>query len=151
VSMARLVVVSDLFPAPDRPCIIQHGSILPLDSPSWNPGSVLSMAQGVGSPHEVRRSSWPTSRVVFAHHGRIGTACSKQWHTGPVALGATEAGTPNRRQGQAETEERSNTTGLWANVRAAVRIGPPRPACSREVARGFGCRPAEQGHPRDSG
>ncbi len=58
--MIRLVVVSDLLPPPDRPCVIHHGSILPLDSHSWNRGSLLSIAQGARSPHELRRSSWQT-------------------------------------------------------------------------------------------
>ena len=63
--MARLVVVPDLFPPPDWSCIIHHGAILPPDSPPWNPGSVLLA----------------NVRVIFVPHGRIGTACSKQWHT----------------------------------------------------------------------
>ena len=66
------------------------------------------------------------------NHGRIGTACSKQWHTGPAGVGATEAGTPNRRQGQRENLWRSHTARIWANVRAPVRFGPPRTACSKQ-------------------
>ena len=44
MSMARLIVVPHLFPPPDWPCVIHHGSILPRDSPSWNLGSVLLAA-----------------------------------------------------------------------------------------------------------
>jgi hypothetical protein len=80
-------------------------------------------------------------RVLFVHHRRIGTACSKR-HTGPAAVGATEAGTPKRRQGRPDTEKRSHTAGLWANVRAAVRIGAPH--CLFQVTHGFEFRPAKQ-------
>ena len=71
-------------------------------------------------------------RVLFVNHGRIGTACSEQWHTGPAGVGATEAGAPNRRQGQRENLGRSHTARIWANVRAPVRFGPPRIACSKQ-------------------
>ena len=71
-------------------------------------------------------------RVLFVNHGRIGTACSKQWQTGPAGVGTIEAGTPNRRQGQRENLWRSHTTRIWANVRAPVRFGPRRTACSKQ-------------------
>ena len=71
-------------------------------------------------------------RVLFVNHGRIGTACSKQWHTGPAGVGATEAGTPNRRQGQRENLGRSHTARIWATVRAPVRFGPRGTACSKQ-------------------
>jgi hypothetical protein len=60
VSVPRHVVVPDLFPPPDSPRIIRHDRSLPLDSPSWNPGSALSIARGARSFSEIRRSSWPT-------------------------------------------------------------------------------------------
>ena len=68
-------------------------------------------------------------------------------HTGPAGVGATEAGTSNRRQGQRENLGRSHTARIWATVRAPVRFGPRRTACSK-LAHGFGSGPAEQGHPR---
>ena len=55
--------------------------------------------------------------------------------------------TARPRQGQRENLWRSHTARIWANVRAPVRFGPPRTACSG-MAHGFGSRPAEQGHPR---
>jgi hypothetical protein len=49
-----------------------------------------------------------------------------------AGVGATVAGAPNRRQGQRENLGRSHTARIWATVRAPLRFGPPRTACSKQ-------------------
>ena len=88
-------------------------------------------------------------RVIFVPHGRIGTACSKQWHTDRPGC----RGNDRRRHTQSTARPVPNPTTVphrwalgkrpcWCSLRAAQH------RLFQTVAHRFGFRPAEQGHPR---
>ena len=67
------------FPPSDRPCVVHHGSILPLDSHSSQPR--LAPLDSTRRPQSSRSPSLLLAdvRVLFVNHGGTGTACSKRW------------------------------------------------------------------------
>ena len=144
VSMTRLVVASDLFPPPDRPCVIRHGAILPLDSHSSQPR--LAPLDSTRRPQSPRSPSLLLAdvRVLFVNHGRIGTACSKQWHTGPAGVGATEAGTQSAAGPTRKPMAFPHRTDLGKRpCPCSFRAAPH--CLFQALAHGFGSRPAGQG------
>ena len=70
-------------------------------------------------------------RRAITRIGQGGPGEPVRCYTDLAAVGVTEAGTPNRRQGEPETVRRSQTAGVWTTVRASIRFGPPNTACSK--------------------
>ncbi len=96
---------------------------------SEHPNLTETPARGM-IPASGSKQGWHTNETSLG--SARGGAPVRVCHTGPAGVGATEAGAPNRRQGRRENLGRSHTARIWANVRATVRFGPRRTACSKQ-------------------